>query len=187
MIEVNENIVAISCTTSTYGILSIYRESDMMLYKEIEGDTNYAWIASQIAIISSDYYHQVYYNSFNWTSSENGQISVTEVFLNPNNTDLYTNFTTVTFQPSGSEYIGYGKHFYIDQSNISCSTSSRLTGCKQYKMYIGNVNQDYNNRQTFDALQICMYGQVYNSSSDTCYSPGYNQFSSDAQQETAHY
>ena len=61
LIEVNDKIVAISCTTSTYGILSIYRESDMALYKEIEGNNSFAGIASQIAIISSDYYHQVYF------------------------------------------------------------------------------------------------------------------------------
>ena len=68
LIEVNDKIVAISCTTSTYGILSIYRESDMALYKEIEGNNSFAGIASQIALISSGYYHQVYFNSFDSAS-----------------------------------------------------------------------------------------------------------------------
>ena len=186
LIEVKENIVAISCTTSTYGAVSIYGESNMTLYAEIVGHNSYAGIASQIAIISSDYYHQVYYNSFNSTSLDNGQISVTEIFVNPNNTDIYTNFTTVSFQSGGSEYTGYGRYFYIDQSNTSCSSSSGASGCEQYKMYIGNMNQNYNSQEQIETLQICTYEQVYSSSSNTCSSPGYNQFSSDAQQESAH-
>ena len=186
LIEVNENIVAISCTTSTYGILSIYKESDMTLYKEIVGESSYAGIASQIAIISSGFYHQVYYNSFNSTNLDNGQISVTEIFVNPNNTDVQTNFTTVSFHSGGSEYTGYGRYFYIDQSNTSCSSSSGASGCEQYKMYIGNMNQNYNSQEQIETLQICTYEQVYSSSSGTCSSPGYNLFSSDVQQESAH-
>ena len=185
-IEVNENIVVLSCTTSTYGIISIYRESDMYLYKNLFRHEGFAGVPSQIGIISSQYTHQIYYNSFNSTSLEDGKISVIEFVMNPNNTDLRNNFTTVSFQAGGSDDTGYGSHFYIDQSNTSCSTSSGDTGCEQYKMYIGNMNPDTNNRQAFDALQICMYGQVYNASSDTCYSAGDNLFSSDIQQETAH-
>ena len=186
LIEVKGNIVAISWTTSTYGMLSIYRKSDITLYAQIVGNSSFAGIASQIAIISSQNYHKVFFNSFNSTSLDHGQISVTEIFVHPNHTNSFSHFITKTFHSGGSEYTSYGRYFHLDYSITSCRrTSSSISGCEQYEMYIGNMNQNYS-RQFFDVLKICTDRQVYNSSSDTCYSVGDNQFSLGAQQESAY-
>ena len=167
-------------------MLSIYRKSDITLYAEIVGNNSFAGIASQIAIISSENYHKIFFNSFNSTSLGHGQISAAEIFVNPNNTNSFSNFTTVSFQSGGSEYTSYGRYFYLDYSIASCgNTSSSTSGCEQYEMYIGNMNQN-DIRQVFETLKICTHKQVYNSSSDMCYSIGDNQFSLGAQQESAY-
>ena len=107
--------------------------------------------------------------------------------MNPNNTDIKTILTTVSFQPSDSDFFGYGRSFYLDQSNTSCnSTSAGTSGCEQYKMYIGNANSRDDRRKKIETLQICSYKQIYDPSSGACRSVGANQFTSDAQQETAH-
>ena len=156
------------------------------MYAQIVGNNSFTGIASQIAIISSQNYHQVFYNSFNSTSLDHGEISVTEIFVNPNNTNSFSDFTTVSFQSGGSGYTSYGRYFYLKDFFPSCRSSSSVTsGCEQYKMYIGNMNPN-DSRQLFETLKICTYEQIYNSSSDACYSVGNNQFSLDVQQETAY-
>ena len=164
----------------------MYRESDLRYYAQRTGNNSFAGIASQIAIISSQNYHKVFFNSFNSTSLDHGQISVTEIFVHPNHTNSFSHFITKTFHSGGSEYTSYGRYFHLDYSITSCRrTSSSISGCEQYKMYIGNMNPN-DSRQVFETLKICTHKQVYNSSSDTCYSAGSNKFSLDAQQETAY-
>ena len=161
----------------------------MTLYKEIQG--NYAYESRnfyeatvlQILIISSNYYHQVYFNSLNSTSSEKIKTYVAEIFLNQDNTDFQTNVTTVLFQPEDSDIRDYGRYFYVEQSSTSCNSSnSGSSGCKQNNMYFGGIKTSPCRRHIIDVVPICAQ-QVDNQSSDTCYSPGEIQSSSDSLQE----
>ena len=183
-------------------MLSIFRESDMTLYKEIQGSYDYEvknirffhigfgiYLGSfketvlQISIMSSNYYHQVYFNSRNPTSSDKITTHVAEIFLNQDNTVSQTNVTTVLFQPEDSDIRDYGRYFFVEQSSTSCnSSSSGSSECKKNNMYFGGMKTSPCRRHIIDVVPICAQ-QVDNQLSDTCYSPGEIQSSLDSQQE----
>ena len=177
-IQATQNIVVVSCVNSEHGKLSIFRESDMTLYKEISSYFEAEPISLRNEIFSSGNYHQVYVNFLEPNSLCKGELSVIEIFTNLENDYFRTNLTTVSFQSGYSIMSNYSKYIYLDKSNANCiSTSSGISGCQQHKLYIGGIQEFSDRRHAIDVVPICT-NPVDNQTSDSCYSPSDRQFTS---------
>ena len=151
IIEANDQIIVVACSTAenNHGMLSVYRESDMTLYTEIRGNSSFAGICNDVVLISSQYYHQVYFNSFNSSELEYGQLSRVEILIDRNEPDRNQTFLECEFYADNSNYQRYAKHFDKDSQN---------------KLYISNLKDDGDAGNSIDLMQVCTYEQYFDNS-----------------------
>ena len=171
IIEVNNQIIVVACSTAenNHGMLSVYRESDMDLYTEIRGNSSFAGICKDVVLISSQYYHQVYFNSFNSSILEYGQLSRVEILIDRNNSSKNQTFLEREFYSNNSNYFRYTKHFDKDSQN---------------KLYISNMKDDGEIENIIDLMQVCTYDQYFDNSSNSCISVEPGEITFTAQQIT---
>ena len=154
-IQSNGTILVIACnTTDGHGMLSVYRESDMTLYTEIRGNSSFTGILNDVAIISTDYHHQIFFNSFNTTSKRYGQISRVEILVDRQDPNKNKTFLEVQFYEDNIDYFQYAKYFDKDPEN---------------RLFISNLKDDRDQGNSIDLIQICTYEEYFNASSNTCH------------------
>ena len=171
IIEANDQIIVVACSTAenNHGMLSVYRESDMTLYTEIRGNSSFAGICNDVVLISSQYYHQVYFNSFNSSELEYGQLSRVEILIDRNEPNKNQTLLECEFYADNSNYQRYAKHFDKDSQN---------------KLYISNLKDDGDTGNSIDLMQVCTYEQYFDNSSNSCISLQAGQITFTAQQAT---
>lgn len=150
MIFVSENLVVLSCTSSSNGKISIYRDSDMELMFTVTGNSSHTSIGSQISIMETTGYYQVFYNSID--GDGNGELNLIDILLNPNDTSIYYTYETTNLL-TDSDYDTFAKYMFLH-------SSSRM-------LYIGKHDMsDSSAAETFESLHICLYSEKYSLSED---------------------
>ena len=169
-VQTNGTILVIACnTTDDHGMISIYRESDMALYTEVRGNSSFTGILNDIAIISSQYYHQVFFNSFNSTDQTNGQLSRVEILVDRQDANKNKTFLEVQFYENNADYTEYAKYFGKDPQN---------------RLFISNLQDNNAVGNTVDLIQICTYEEYFNATSNSCHSVNSGEVTFTAQQAT---
>mmetsp|Transcript_21954 Transcript_21954/g.24391 ORF Transcript_21954/g.24391 Transcript_21954/m.24391 type:complete len:257 (+) Transcript_21954:450-1220(+) len=158
-IMANSAIIVVSCpstTSSTAGLISIYKESDLSFIKAVTNIAGSFFIGSRINVISSSYYHQIFYNSKKTQSGDEGQISMLEIFDNRRESGDFE-FEITEDAISNDQYNHFGKYFAVHSSN------------GDHKLFVSSFEYDSApSAHRIEILNACTHNQFYNSTSGAC-------------------
>lgn len=160
-ITVNSDLIVVGCpssTSSTDGKFTVLKESDFSTITTVTSTSGLYSISGRTAIISSSYYHQIYYSSVQGASSIQGQMSLLEIFVNrKDSTDYKIKNHANAHTESG--YNTFAKYFDLDSQTNKLYISS----------YRKNTNPTF---QGASVLQVCTHDQTYNSATKSCTNVG---------------